>query len=310
MKNDDYIAVVGGANIDIQGLPYDRLVHYDSNPGRVRFSMGGVGRNVANNLSLLGVNTRFITTFAMDMYADQLKKSCHRLGIDISECINIIGSNTSTYIYITNDKGDMELAISDMTIYNHMTPSFLEERIEIINNACLCVMDTNIPVETVRYLAENCTCPLFVDTVSTIKSLKIKDILHKIHTLKPNRLEATELTGIQINEKDDWRRAADKLLEMGVKRVFITMGELGAYMQDGNESHYMPCYSSNIVNANGVGDSFMSAVAWAFTKNLSNQDALKVGVAASSICISGRDTVNPVMSVEDILSISGVTLKD
>ena len=39
---------------------------------------------------------------------------------------------------------------------------------------------------------------------TTVKAEKIRDILPKIHTLKPNRIEAELLSGVKIeNEKED-----------------------------------------------------------------------------------------------------------
>ena len=46
-----YVAVVGAGNVDIGGTPDSALVPADSNPGRVTVTLGGVGRNIAENLS-------------------------------------------------------------------------------------------------------------------------------------------------------------------------------------------------------------------------------------------------------------------
>ena len=53
----DYIVVVGGTNVDIQGFPKDRLILRDSNIGSVKVSLGGVARNIAENITRLGINT-------------------------------------------------------------------------------------------------------------------------------------------------------------------------------------------------------------------------------------------------------------
>ena len=50
-----YVTVVGGMNMDIGGRPNKKLVGKDSNPGTVRMSPGGVGRNIAHNMSLMGL---------------------------------------------------------------------------------------------------------------------------------------------------------------------------------------------------------------------------------------------------------------
>ena len=58
MDNKDYVVVIGAANIDIGGTPYKPLIPGDSNPGVIRMSYGGVGRNIAHNLSLSRIHHR------------------------------------------------------------------------------------------------------------------------------------------------------------------------------------------------------------------------------------------------------------
>ena len=54
MRKGGYAVVVGCANIDICGKSFRPVIERDSNPGLVSISYGGVGKNIAHNLSLLG----------------------------------------------------------------------------------------------------------------------------------------------------------------------------------------------------------------------------------------------------------------
>ncbi len=49
-----YIVVAGGVNVDIGAQSFQKLRTKDSNPGHVHMSLGGVGRNIAHDLRLLG----------------------------------------------------------------------------------------------------------------------------------------------------------------------------------------------------------------------------------------------------------------
>ena len=78
--------VVGGVNMDIGGRPSQHAGGpADSNPGAVRMSLGGVGRNIAHNMSLLGLDVRLLTAFGDDLYAQKIAASCGELGIDITQ---------------------------------------------------------------------------------------------------------------------------------------------------------------------------------------------------------------------------------
>lgn len=300
LRSGSYAVVVGGVNIDIGGRSFAPLVAKDSNPGRVSTSLGGVGRNIAHNMSLLGVDVRFLTAFGDDIYAQRIEASCGELGIDISHALQIPGGTTPTYLFLNDTDGDMALALSDMEICERITPAYLASNLNVLNNAQLIVADTNIPQESLAYLAEHCTAPVFVDPVSTAKAIKIKPILGKLHTLKPNRIEAELLSGVKITDEESLHEAAQKLLATGLRRVFISLGTDGVFAADHNEMLLQPCYPAQMKNATGAGDSFMAALAWAYLEGTDLQGSARAAAAAASIAVEGSETINPAMSAEAV----------
>ena len=298
LRTGSYVVVVGGANVDICGRSWEGLVYEDSNPGLVSMSIGGVGRNIAHNLGLLGVDVRMLTACGDDLNGQRLCAASTEAGIDMTHVLKLRDERTSTYLYITGPDGDMALAVSDMSICQRITPEYLAEHLTLLQNARAVVCDTNIPSESLAYLAENCTAPLFIDPVSTIKAEKLRPILGSIHTLKPNRLEAELLSGIPIHDEADVEKAADKLLAMGLRRVFISLGGDGMYAATHDESHWgenLPC---RMVNTTGCGDSSMAALVWAYLEELSLEESVRAALAAGSITIESTETISPEMSAE------------
>ena len=91
LRSGSYAVVVGGVNVDIGGRSFAPLVSADSNPGRVTISLGGVGRNIAHNLSLLGADVRLLTAYGDDAHGAQVAASCSELGIDLSHALRVSG---------------------------------------------------------------------------------------------------------------------------------------------------------------------------------------------------------------------------
>ena len=300
LRSGSYVVVVGGANVDIGGRAWDKLVEADSNPGLVSLSLGGVGRNIAHNLSLLGADVRMLTAYGDDLYGQQLSAACTDAGIDMTCALKLRDDRTSTYLYIAGPDGDMALAVSDMTICERITPEYLAAHFALLQNARAVVCDTNIPAESLQYLAEHCTAPLFCDPVSTIKAEKLRPILGRIHTLKPNRMEAELLSGIPIHDEGDMEKAADKLLSMGLRRVFISLGGDGMYAATYNDSCWMENLPCRMVNTTGCGDSSMAALVWAYLEELSLEDTVRAALAAGSITIESPETISPEMSEEKL----------
>ena len=300
LRSGSYAAVVGGVNIDIGGRSLAPLVARDSNPGRVSMSLGGVGRNIAHNMSLLGLDVRFLTAFGDDLYAQRIAASCGELGIDISHALQVPDGTTPTYLFLNDADGDMALAMSDMEICERITPAYLAANLSVLNNAQLVVTDTNIPPQSLVYLAEHCTAPIFADPVSTAKAVKLKPILGRLHTLKPNRIEAELLSGVKITDKDSLHKAAEALLATGLRRVFISLGTDGVLAADHKEMRLQPCFQAQMRNATGAGDAFMAALAWAYLEGTDLKQTAKAAAAAAAIAVEGSETINPVLSAEAV----------
>lgn len=296
LRSGSYAVVCGGVNVDIGGHSFAPLVSSDSNPGTVSISLGGVGRNIAHNLALLGTDVRLLTAYGDDLNGERVAASCSELGIDLSHALRISGGTTSTYLYLADPQGEMALAVSDMEICNRITPSYLASKLPILQNAQVVVADANLSAAALQFLADNCPVPLFVDPVSTVKAEKLRPILSQIHTLKPNRLEAELLSGIPIHTSADVEKAAEKLLELGVHRLFISMGADGVYAAMGSERIRLPNLPGTPVNTTGCGDAFMAALVWAYLEGMDLESTALAGLAAGSIAMEAEQTINPNLS--------------
>ncbi len=300
LRTGSYVVVVGGVNVDIGGRSFASLVGADSNPGAVSISLGGVGRNIAHNLALMGLDVRMLTALGDDLNGQRVATSCSELGIDMSHALKVPGAATSTYLYLTGPDGEMALAVSDMEICKKITPAYLAANYAMLQNAQAVVADTNIPEESLIWLAENLTVPLFVDTVSTTKAEKVRPILDRIHTLKPNRLEAALLSGVKIHSPEDMKKAADRLTELGLHRMFISMGADGVYAAMGDQRLTLPTIPGKMVNTTGCGDAFMAALVWAYLQGSDLESTALAGLAAGSIAMESPETINPAMSAQSL----------
>ncbi|MCR5373848.1 MAG: bifunctional hydroxymethylpyrimidine kinase/phosphomethylpyrimidine kinase [Lachnospiraceae bacterium] len=300
MHDPSYITVFGAVNMDIGGTPDKKLVKEDSNPGRVRTSLGGVGRNIAHNLSLLNNSVKLVTAFGDDDYAKQIINSCNSLKIDIHDSLISHDDVTSTYLYITREDGDMELAINDMSIYKKMTPEFIETKTNLMENSTLVAVDANLPEETIEAIVRHTTAPIFAEPVSAAKASKFKKVLKYIHTITPNIIEAEALTGmtIDIDDSKTVAAAADKLLDAGVKQVIITMGNRGVYYKSAEEEGLLQPVKAKLVNTTGAGDALFAGIATGYCKGLTLTDSVKLGMAAAAVTIETTETNNKELSYE------------
>ena len=293
--------VVGGVNIDIGGHSAAPLVAKDSNPGRVTVCPGGVGRNIAHNLCLLGVDTCLLTAMGDDLYANHIADSCEDLGIDVSHALRVPRGTTSTYLYLNDSDGDMALALSDMAICEKITPQYLQENRDLIGRADVIVIDTNIPAESIAWIAGNSPVPVFADPVSTAKAEKLRPVLPKIHTLKPNLMEAELLTGLPAANDISLFHIGRALLDTGLQRAAVTLDSRGTLAADRSAIEIIPRCNAHVRNATGAGDAYMAALVWSWLQGRNFRDSCRIAGAAAALAIESQETVNPRLSPEAVL---------
>ncbi len=301
-RSKDYVVVVGGVNMDIVGKSTAALIPQDSNPGTVRMSLGGVGKNIAHNLALLGEDVKMLTALGDDANAQLVQKECRRAGIDLQYAKHVPGGATSVYLAIDGPEGDMALALCDQELALEITPAYLSGHLELLNGASAVALETNLTREALTYLAQNCTAPLFADPVSVTKAEKLRGLLGSLYALKPNRIEAQLLSGVEITDGKSLGAAADKLLQAGMERVFISLGGEGLYCAGRSERVQVPCCPTSLKNATGGGDALMAAIIHCQIRQLGLYETARFALAASAIAVECEETVNPAMSAEAVLA--------
>ena len=305
MDRKPRIAVVGGANVDLTAAPSVKYVPGDSCPGTVTLSYGGVGRNIAHNLVLMGCEVALVTAFGDDVLSAGLKSDCARLGIDTRHAVTIAGAACSTFVSINDEHGEMMSAVAAMDVIDHLTPELMSERIDMLNACDIVVLEANLPAATIAYLLDNCTAPVFADTVSTAKSHKLFGALapsRRLHTLKLNRIEALELIGADAATPEAFDTAVASLHQRGVERVLITLGSQGCYYHDGTGSGIVPCEKVPVASVSGGGDAFLSGAVLAFSKGLDVNSTIKCALRAAALTVQCVEAVNPQINEKYVLS--------
>ena len=290
------VTVVGGANTDICGRPERELVRRDSAPGRVSVRHGGVGRNVACDLARLGLKTRLVTALGDDGFGASVREGCVACGVDMSLTHTVRGARSSVYLYLSDGKGEMDAAVSDMEITDRLTPERLLPLLGEINASDAVVLDGNLPAQTISFLCKQLRVPIFADPVSTAKAPRFIPVLGRLAAIKPNLLEARALTGRETAED-----CAEALLNAGVGSVFISLGERGMLAASGEELVLLPAERAQLVSATGAGDAATAAVVWAQLQGLDLVSAARAAIRAGAITVASEEASSPLLRAESLL---------
>lgn len=304
INEEDFTAVLGGANIDIMGFPTEGFTSSDSNPGVVHQSVGGVGRNIAENLARLSVSVRFLSMVGDDMNGRMILQKTGEAGVDVSHVIKVKAHATGVYMSIQDESGDMVNAISQMSIYDTMDESYPESVLKVLESSSKVVLDTNLSERALNYLGYKLSRKdVYLDTVSVKKALRARHILSNIHTIKPNMLEAEALTGIKITDETTLRRNGDWFLEKGVKNIYISLGKDGLYARNDEREGLITAGEIHAENATGSGDAMMAGIIMESGSDNDIELTAKTGMAASLIALMTQDTINRNLNPESIRDV-------
>lgn len=300
MKND-YLLVLGASIVDIFGFSTSNYRAYNSTPGKIKMSLGGVCRNIADNSARIGVNTKFLSTLGDDESGKNILEHSRKIGYDMEDSLIIKGASTPTYLAILDENGEMVSAIADMKSLNAMTEEFIDSKSELIKNAKYVVVDSDNP-KILSYLLKNFSkdTNFILDPVSAEKAKWVKDMIKDFHTIKPNRHEAEILAGFPIKDTDDLLKASNYFLSLGIKKVYISLDSEGIFYNNGLECGKVKALDVKIKNVTGAGDSFVAGIGYGYMNNLKEVDIVKFSMAMSIITIADEATIHPEMSLDKV----------
>ena len=273
------ICVIGGANADIIATSFGTFVPNDSNPGAVRLTAGGVGRNIAHNLALLGDEVVFLTQFGGDAFGRFTADCCRDAGIDISLCDYAPKGVRSCFMSINDCNGEMVGGVADMVAAEGITSEWLASKLPKVGDVDVYVADANITVEALAYLIDHTDKPLYLDAVSGAKAPKIKEAMSRsvkrhFFSLKCNQLESVFL--------EDMER---------VDRRFVSLGANGLDVVEGKAKHHFAALPCHMVNATGAGDALMAGIIHSGPE-ATVEEASRIGLLCAKNNIESPDTVN------------------
>lgn len=297
---DTYI-VLGGANVDLAGQSTTTYKIGDSNPGHVRQSAGGVGRNIAENLARLGQQTALVTLVGQDSRGQYLIDQAKAAGINVQDVTVQPNAATSTYLALHNDHGELLGSVADMAIMESLTPEFLADKMSRILSAHRVVVDANLPSETLAWLADQpLQGGLIADAVSATKAVRLKPLLAKLSVLKVNRDEARAILERE-NSLDSDDALIDALHSKGVETVLLSLSADGVKVSHSKGRVLQPVLPSKPMSDAGAGDALLAGFVHAQTHFPDMSDQILFAVTCAAVTLEAESAVHPSLSESFIL---------
>jgi|TARA_B110000211_G_scaffold185524_1_gene210487 ribokinase len=260
---------------------------------------GGKGCNQAIAIARLGGKVNFISKIGKDDYGQLALNTLNQNNIDTSTIIQSSSHQTGV-AGIMVDKQTGKNAINVITgAPSSFTIDEVNQNIDKIQNSKIFLTQLEIPKEVILHSLKIAKENKVLTILNPAPASEIsKEFFNNIDYFTPNETEAEFYTGIKITNEKEAKEASIKLLNLGLKKVIITLGEKGLFYSDGNEDIYLKAIPVKAIDTTGAGDAFNGGLAFALSQNKSIKNALNLAneVAGLSTTKLGAGNSMPLLS--------------
>jgi len=297
------VICIGAAFVDEIFHMKEKMILASTVEASINKTAGGVARNIAHQLTLLGVEVQLITVFGNDADGDWLKQVCFNAGVKIKASITKEGLS-GKYTAILNIDGSLFTGFLTNAGTKLITPQHLEKHKALLQSASYLLADANISVEAGEWLlsfSNETGIPLILEPVSVPPARKFRDInLGGLHLVTPNEDELPAL----CSEKTLFtQHQVEELLAKGVENVWLHNGKSGSAIYNKERSITLRAPEIEVVDCTGAGDGSLSGFIFGKTLGKKDEDCLKLAHTLSAEILQVNGTIATHLDQEKLLGL-------
>lgn len=296
MRDRRPAVVLGTIFVDLKCFPEHEINFKGRNLGQARFFHGGVARNVAETMALLGASIRFCSSVQEGGVGREVLDRLQQCRIDVSG-VNVVSSpdGHGMWVAILHRDGDLACSISQMPNVAHIQAAWRQARRRTLDGAGFVVLELDLSVELAEEVladAEEAGVPVIglpgnFDCIRTRPAM-----LSKLHTFICNQYEAEELFGRPVASIPAATHAVEAILERGMSQAVVTLGALGAVaMERGGAPFHVPALPVEVVDTTGAGDSFVAGISHALAAGADLKIAVQAAARVAGWTVNASESV-------------------
>ena len=245
---------------------------------------GGKGCNQAVAIARLGAKVNFISKIGKDSYGELALNTLTKNKINTESVIQ--DENLQTGVAgILVDKNSGKNAINVIVgAPSTLKVAEIDKHIDIIKNSKIFLTQLEVPKDVTLHCLKTAKENGCLTILNPAPASEItKEFYSNIDYFTPNETEAEFYTGIKITNEKEAKQAADKLINLGIKKVIITLGEKGLFYSDGKEEIYLQATPVKAIDTTGAGDAFNGGLAFGLSKEKPIKECLELANKVAGI---------------------------
>lgn len=280
------IVVIGSSNTDMvvraEKLPRpgETLVG-----GEFIMAGGGKGANQAVAAARMGHNVKFVAALGRDVFGDEALRAYNEYGIDTS-CVVRKDTPSGVALIMVDNTGQNCISVA-LGANLKLTLSDVMPVLDTVEEGDIVLLQLEVPIPTVEAVIDVASAKGAKVVLNPAPAAMVSEsALSKLYLITPNQTEAETLTGIAVEDEASARAAATALREKGVDKVIITLGCLGALLDDGQVCEVVPAKRVKAVDATAAGDVYNGALCAALAEGCALREAMEFATKASAISVT------------------------
>ena len=245
---------------------------------------GGKGCNQAIAIARLGGNTNFISKIGKDAYGELALKTLEKNKISTENIIQD-GNQQTGVAGILVDQNTGKNAINVIVgAPSSLQISEIENQMNLIKSSKIFLTQLEVPKDVTLHCLKTAKENGCITILNPAPASEIsKEFYNNIDFFTPNETEAEFYTGIKITNDQEAKQAAEKLLNLGIKKVIITLGEKGLFYSDGKEEISLKANAVKAIDTTGAGDAFNGGLAFGLSKEKPIKECLELANKVAGI---------------------------
>ena len=247
---------------------------------------GGKGSNQAVAAAKAGGNVNFISKIGNDQYGEMALSMYKESNVDISNVI--ISKEFATGaagILVNKETGENAINVVPGAA-GKITSKDIDQASNTIKQSSIFLTQLEAPIDVVEHAIEVAKSYNVTTILNPAPAAKLQDkTFDLIDYFTPNEIEASFYVNHKVDTQEDAKKAANQLLERGIKNVIITLGDKGAFFANKNEHFNVDAFNvtNKVVDTTGAGDAFNAGLAVALTEGKNIKEAIQFANAVGGI---------------------------
>tara|TARA_A100001015_G_scaffold152472_1_gene169104 strand:- start:1216 stop:2124 length:909 start_codon:yes stop_codon:yes gene_type:complete len=262
---------------------------------------GGKGCNQAIAIARLGAQVNFISKIGKDFYGELAMNTLKENNINSHSVIQDENLQTGVAGILIDENSGKNAINVIVGAPSTFKINEVDKQIDLIKNSKIFLTQLEVPKDVILHclkIAKESGCLTILNPAPA--SEITNEFYNYIDFFTPNETEAEFYTGIKITNEQDAKKAANKLIKLGIQKAIITLGEKGLYYSDGKEDIYLKASRVKAVDTTGAGDAFNGGLAYGLSKGKTISECLELANKVAGLSTTKLGAGNAMPFLKDI----------